>query len=876
MTRLIPQGSCTRSSHERGAPYDNPETKLYHLEYLESISDSLLSLDTIDIPNISRIGGKAASLVLLRKAGLPVPPGYCVPVSAHEHYIQNENIPKNLVRGITEAKKLLGGKIALRSSATCEDGSQLSMAGVFETFYIHDDRQIAESVRRIFDQAHSADVENFMALHGKSVKDVRMGLLVQRLIEPELSGVIYTGVDGDKILIQYVDGFGACLVNGNVRGSALIVDEGGYITESTGFDMRPLPKQAVVQIQRHTRHIENLYPDVHLDIEFTYRDDVVCIVQARPLTTRLGMVELRETSIDCLDSTKETIRKLMVKEKTDLGTTAAIFSDANYSELLPKPTEMDIGLYMYVWGGSDGIPGAKQIGHAQMGYQVGPEAVGIISYIGGRTYSSISRYAAVYHAGFPETAEEYFKTLVEEYLAAIRADPDKGSYPQMGLFLQDPTLEDLRARYGRKAEEYLQVYEHFMSRMRGFAQDFILDFTRRTSDGAAFIDTMETTDLNSLSCEQLRQRAVDILEHIRTSSNVDFVKAARLGFYYSQRLQQLMVQRLGYTNSEAAKAFSRLTQGLNGSAITDANLVLADAASDEEAMRLAPALIGHFSTGEMLEIRHRRLRDDPEALTTYVIGLRQAGNYRATFEAQRAARLEAERISLADLSGEGKIEFQDAATASQTYLALRETAKYLFTKEYLLLRDTLELLEQKTGLTNGDIYFLYPRELAALVAAPSAMHHLIRARRQSFKNYEELDMPHVIREFDVDRITLASDSEVDFIEAKGKFLAEGPSVEGRIVNLDEWPILEEASDLMRQYNIQGIAVVLVSTQMNLSHDPFIARAAGLVIENAGIVAHGAQRARELGKGAIGGIKARQLKTGMKVYFDPQNQLIRKC
>jgi phosphohistidine swiveling domain-containing protein len=209
-------------------------------------------------------------------------------------------------------------------------------------------------------------------------------------------------------------------------------------------------------------------------------------------------------------------------------------------------------------------------------------------------------------------------------------------------------------------------------------------------------------------------------------------------------------------------------------------------------------------------------------------------------------------------------------------MALRETAKYLFTKEYLLLRDTLELLEQKTGLTNGDIYFLYPRELAALVAAPSAMHHLIRARRQSFKNYEELDMPHVIREFDVDRITLASDSEVDFIEAKGKFLAEGPSVEGRIVNLDEWPILEEASDLMRQYNIQGIAVVLVSTQMNLSHDPFIARAAGLVIENAGIVAHGAQRARELGKGAIGGIKARQLKTGMKVYFDPQNQLIRKC
>lgn len=63
--------------------------------------------------------------------------------------------------------------------------------------------------------------------------------------------------------------------------------------------------------------------------------------------------------------------------------------------------------------------------------------------------------------------------------------------------------------------------------------------------------------------------------------------------------------------------------------------------------------------------------------------------------------------------------------------------------------------------------------------------------------------------------------------------------------------------------------------MNLSHDPFIAQAAGLVIENAGIVAHGAQRARELGKGAIGGIRSRQLKTGMRVFFDPINQIVRK-
>ena len=136
-------------------------------------------------------------------------------------------------------------------------------------------------------------------------------------------------------------------------------------------------------------------------------------------------------------------------------------------------------------------------------------------------------------------------------------------------------------------------------------------------------------------------------------------------------------------------------------------------------------------------------------------------------------------------------------------------------------------------------------------------------------------MPSVIRESDVDGIGLASDSDVDFTEAAGKFLAEGPVVEGVIVNLDECESLEQAAALMRQYQTLNTPVVLVATQMNLSHDPFIAQSAGLVIENAGIVAHGAQRARELGKGAIGGIKSKQLKTGMRVFFDPLNQVIRK-
>jgi len=847
------------------------------METLQSISDRLVSFDCIEVPNKEQIGGKAANLVLLKNAGLPVPPGFCIPIAAFVYYTVHGKLPEGLVEEICNAKHVLGGKIAVRSSATCEDGTDLSMAGVFESLYVYDDQEVSAAVEQIFKQAESADVGIFMALHGKSAADVRMGLIVQRLIEPELSGVIYTGVNGNQLLVQYIDGFGARLVNGVARGNALLIGPNGKILESTGFDLRPFPEDGLHQVKLHTLAISALFPNKLQDIEFTYQKGIVHIVQARPLTADLGQVRLRETPIECLESNvREKIRRLMVQEKRELGTQTVVFSDANYSEILPKPTEMDIGLHMYTWSGNDGIPGSKQIGHSMMGYKVGTEATGVISYIGGRPYSSIGRYAALYHVGFPETKEEYFSTLVAEYLEAVQHDPEKGSYPQIGLFLQDPTLADLSCRYGERAEEYFRVYQEFTVRMRGFARDFLPEFEgKRIPRTNAFIESMEGVDLGSMNYEELLAHATAILEDVRTNSFVDFVRGARLGFYYAQRLQALLREKLGCSHDEGQRLYSKLNQGLDRSAITEANIAIADAATEEGAIVLAKKLIGHYSTGEMLEIRHKPMRDDPQALHTYVRGIRQAGNYRARFEAQRSERIQAAESILARVSADDRSELSEVIAASQTYMALRETAKYLFTKQYLLLRDTLEVLEKRLNMESGDIYFLYPRELEVLIADPESMLHLIRSRKQSFKNYEAIEMPSVITESNVDHISLRSEKEYEFDKATGKFLAEGSIVEGVVVNIDEHKATEDIADLIRKNQEAGVPIVLVATQMNLSHDPFIAQAAGLVIENAGIVAHGAQRARELGKGAIGGIKSRQLKTGMRVFFDPINQIVRR-
>ena len=792
---------------------------------------------------------------------------------AYDSYLQTETLPAGLISQLEFIKEQLGDRVAVRSSANCEDGTELSMAGVFQSYYVRDGN-IQEAVQRVYSQARSPEVAEFMALHGQQPTELKMGLVIQRLIEPERAGVVYTSINGEDILVQYVNGLGSRLVDGETHGSTILLGKDGSIRASTGFETRPIPIGVRTKILDSAATIENLHEGQPQDIEFAYVGNQFYILQARRLTADLGQVEIEETPEECLDRTKLKFQQLATQEKRELGTPNVIFSDSNYSELLPNPTEMDFGVFAYIFTGSDGIPGAIQLGRLEMGYLPGQESIGLMSYVGGRPYYSIARDAATYYTGFPEPRQDYVSTLVQEYLGAIQRDPSKGTYPEMGLYLQDPTLEDLESRFKDRAPEYFQVYQNFVSGMQQEADVFFDQFRNEERiEMTDFVGSRQDIDLSGMTNEALVMHCTGILEHLRTRSCVNFVKSARLGFYFSQRLQTLLQEMIGLGSDESERVFARLSQGL-GSAITDVSLAIVDAKTEEEALILAQQSVGHFSTGEMLEIRHPRLKDDPATLLNYVRRLRQSGQYRKDFEKQRAERLETQRDILGSLPDQERQKLEKVIQSAQTYMALRETIKYLFTQEYALLRDALQVIGTRLDLEE-DIFFVYPRELPVLVEDPQSLAHLIRSRKQSFINYRQLDLPQVVRESDIESLSMTEESNGDFVEIKGKFLAEGPQVEGVIINLDQFVDMDQASETIDDYLRQKVPIILVATQITLGHDPFIALSSGLVIENAGIVSHGAQRARELGKGAIGGIKSGKLKTGTRVLFDPISRYIKK-
>lgn len=843
------------------------------------IDKIIVPFDFIDVndKNFS-IGNKALNLCFLKQNNIPIPDGYCITEDLYKYYLKNNEIPSTFIKKLIEIKKELGDKIAIRSSANYEDGDTTSMAGIFESYFVYDDEEIENAIINIFNQSRSEKVLDYLNLCNINFNDLQVSLIIQQLIESDYTGVIYTGVNKNDLLVQYYDNCDSNLLDDSTNvGSILLINKEGYIEKSNGFDLRKVSNYVVNDIHYYSNRILKLFNDIDQDIEFACKDDKVYILQSRTLTTKLNKISIDETLQQCLESVKIKLHKIAEKEKKQLKTKTAIFSNANYSELLPKPTEMDIGIYTYIFTGCDEIPGGTQKARNEMGYLNGKESIGIIFPVAGRTYFSISKNASLYYIGFPYKKEDYFSILVNEYLQTIENNPSKGLYPQMGLYLQNPTLEDLELRFGNNARNYMVINSNFSKNLDNLASNFYLDFINNIKNKInSFVEDKKKENILQYSNEELVNYCINILEHLRLVTCLNFAKTARLGFYYSQKIMEILQNRFQKSELESKEIFSKLTQGLDGSDITEINIAITNAVTYKEAMNIANTRIGHFSSGEMLEIHHKRLKDDINLLNNYVKGIREFGDYITKHNNQKKERLLIENKLLNKItSNKEKLYLKNIFENAQKYMALRETIKYMISIEYSLIKDSLLLLEKKLNLNEGDIYYLYPRELSSFIKCPKSMIHLINSRKISFSNYDSINLPNIIRESDIDKITLYKKNNKDFIEETGSFLAHGEKFKGIIVNLEDFSRLEDAYSVVTKYINNNIKVILVAKQMNLSHDPLIYLSSGLVIQNAGIVSHGAQRARELGKGAISGIQINTLKTGTKAYFDPDKMTIKK-
>jgi pyruvate,water dikinase len=230
----------------------------------------ILRFEDCRADDVSRVGGKCASLGALLEAGLPVPPGFAVTTDAYDAHlaasglhgelaaelgrldpgdvdaldacserlralIEASPIPAEVEQAIRGAYALLCASegdeipVAVRSSATAEDLPGASFAGQQDTYlWIVGADAVLAHVRRCWASLYTSRAIAYR--HDQAFEGaVLMSVAVQKMVRARSAGVALTlnPVNGDrsKIAIDSSFGLGETVVGGLVTPDSFIVDK---------------------------------------------------------------------------------------------------------------------------------------------------------------------------------------------------------------------------------------------------------------------------------------------------------------------------------------------------------------------------------------------------------------------------------------------------------------------------------------------------------------------------------------------------------------------------------------------------------------------------------------------------------------------------
>jgi pyruvate,water dikinase len=310
----------------------------------------VLGFDEIDARDVAIVGGKGARLAeLSRVADTRVPPGFCVTTrafrrilaeapslgdrverlsylraDAHEEIrtgsaairrtIERIVIPDDVAGAITAAAARLGDHAgyAVRSSATAEDLPTASSAGQYDTYLnVVGAAAILDHVSRAWASLFTERAVTYRLRNGFDHRTVQMAVVVQRMVLPLASGILFTAdpVTGNRKVASVDAGFGLgeALVSGLVNADVYKVRDGRVVDKrvaakrlaihaspeggtqeqavEAGRQEQPVLTDAqAVRLTHLGRRIEAHFGRPQ-DIEWCLVDDDFEIVQSRPITT---------------------------------------------------------------------------------------------------------------------------------------------------------------------------------------------------------------------------------------------------------------------------------------------------------------------------------------------------------------------------------------------------------------------------------------------------------------------------------------------------------------------------------------------------------------------------------------------------------------
>ncbi|WNG16996.1 phosphoenolpyruvate synthase [Cystobacter fuscus] len=889
----------------------------------------ILPFERISAADLPHVGGKGANLGELARAGFPVPPGFCVTTAAFDAFLAGVGetqalyaalesvdgrdveaarrvaeatraalgqapLPPAVADAVLAAWRALGTEAswAVRSSATAEDLPDASFAGQQDTFLnIRGAEALLDAVRRCWVSLFTDRAVLYRARNGFGHRGVKLSVVVQRMVMPEVSGILFTAdpLTGRRGTVSIDAGFGLgeALVSGLINADLYKVDKatGELLSVQVGdkaLAIRPRPEggtweEPLPEATRRARALDDATArelaalgariEAHYgepqDIEWCIEAGRIYVVQARPITSLYPLptpapddglhVYLSfghfQMMTDPMPPLTLQVWQLMIPfGRTSSATEDAphetrsislagsrIFVDATPVLRHPLLRRRAVGIALHVY---EDLGRGMEMLASQPAFQRGVSS-------GRATMRGVGRFA------LPMVARTLYRLLV--------ADP-ASLRPRVETF-SESLLAEMRARLtaaapgGERLREARRVLSELMSRVLALPPNILAGVVAKGLLGQAI-----ERGLLGGTREELSALERGLPGNVTTEMDLAVGDLADL-----VRPHPALTAVLRDRPAPEALAAARELEG--GPAFL-------------AAWRSFLERYGMRGPGEV-DLSRPRYKEDPSLLLAAIVGgagpagaSRAAGEHRAHHSALTArAEAAGERLIAASRRGlTGGLRARLArrwVSLARAGMGLREHPKFLLVRVLELVRDAVleagTLLVQRGTLATADEVFLFRFEelLAALEAerAPD-LRPLAEERRATLRRDTKRAPPFV----------MSSEGEIPVLAVREDLppgALSGTAASAGVVEGRARVVLDPAREVLHAGEI------LVAPHTDPGWTPLFVHASGLVTEVGGLMTHGSVVAREYGIPAVVSVAGatRRIHTGQRIRVDGTRGLV---
>ncbi|MBN2155309.1 MAG: glycerol-3-phosphate acyltransferase [Candidatus Lokiarchaeota archaeon] len=236
-----------------------------------------------DLGKENNVGNKAKNISFLNRKGFRVPESIVITYTAFIDYQKNrEDLLFHLNQELRAYIKE-GIKYTVRSSANYEDTMEYSFAGQYLTFLnVTTLKELILKVSQIWDSALTSNNNVYTQILVKDKQTIKMGIVIQEMIDPQFSGVVFTRdpvYNLNEVIVEIVEGLGDILVQEGVTPECWVFKWNQWLKVPDANKVDVLE-----QIVKEAKKIEKKYGKP-VDLEFAYDGKEIFWLQLRDITT---------------------------------------------------------------------------------------------------------------------------------------------------------------------------------------------------------------------------------------------------------------------------------------------------------------------------------------------------------------------------------------------------------------------------------------------------------------------------------------------------------------------------------------------------------------------------------------------------------------